>query len=414
MTQDDGSDAERDRQLQMLHDEVRALRHLATLGRLAGGVAHDFNNQLTSILGYTDLLLGTAPEGELAHEDLLEIRRAAERATVITQQMLAFARPHAAQPGFVNLADILMDTVRLLRRVFGPDVQLTTSLPVDPVIVQADPVHIGHALLHLALHARDTLPDGGLLVFELSGADVERDTRSREAVSQTLAHLQVRTGAPHDGPAPSAAAATASASGAPAATPAALVRSETGAASPALEIVTHLLSENHAQFQIGPESETFTATLEFIVATADAQSVALRSTPPRGHETVMVVEDDAAVRTMMQATLERHGYRVMVAQNPRDALAVARAATPAVDLLIVDLVLPGGRGDTLAAELQSLRTGVRVLYISGQPDRLAADQPALAPVGILLAKPFTPNRLLLGVRQALDTTPPAAGSSAAS
>src|SRR6266542_76798 len=179
MTQGHVPDEERDRgELQALHDEVRALRHLATLGRLAGGVAHDFNNQLTSILGYTDLLLATAPEGLTAHEDLLEIRRAAERATVITQQMLAFSRPHAAQPGFVNLADILMDTVRLLRRVFGPDVQLTTSLPADPVIVQADPVHIGHALLHLALHARDTLPDGGLLVFELSGAELEPDTES--------------------------------------------------------------------------------------------------------------------------------------------------------------------------------------------------------------------------------------------
>src|SRR5215469_12654012 len=110
------SDEDRDRgELQALQDEVRALRHLAMLGRLAGGVAHDFNNQLTSILGYTDLLLGTTPEGEAAHEDLLEIRRAAERATVITQQMLAFSRPHAAQPGFVNLADILMDTLRLLR-----------------------------------------------------------------------------------------------------------------------------------------------------------------------------------------------------------------------------------------------------------------------------------------------------------
>ncbi len=395
MSEQSVSDEERDRrQLQALQDEVRALRHLAMLGRLAGGVAHDFNNQLTSILGYTDLLLSTVSEGEVAYEDLLEIRRAAERATVITQQMLAFARPHTAQPGFVNLADILMDTVRLLRRVFGPDVQLTTSLPAGPVIVQADPVHIGHTLLHLALHARDTLQDGGSLVFELTGPDMTRDEGSPERAPELLAALRVR-----------AAMSIESRAGAPSAAPVAAVRREPEPVPPALEIVTHLLAENGARFRIEPDSRTFAATLLFPVVAADAQSVALRTAPPRGHETVMVVEDDAAVRTMMQTTLERHGYRVMAAQGPRDALAAARAAAPAIDLVIVDLVLPERSGEELAAEIQSLRTGVRVLYISGQSDRLAADRPPLAPPGILLAKPFTASRLLLGVRQALDTTP---------
>jgi two-component system cell cycle sensor histidine kinase/response regulator CckA len=372
------SDEERDRrQLEALQEEARSLRHLAMLGRLAGGVAHDFNNQLTSILGYTDLLLATAPEGDPAYEDLLEIRRAAERATVITQQMLAFARPHTAQPGFVNLADILMDTVRLLRRVSGPDVQLTTALPADPVIVQADPVHIGHALLHLGLYARDLLHDAGAIAFELSGPDPKRASESGEAVSELRARLQVRT------------AHTAA----------------TREMTPALDIVAHLLAENDARFQIEPGSETFAATLEFPVVTVDAHSVALRTAPPRGHETVFVVEDDAAVRMLMQTTLERHGYRVMVAQGPDDALAQARATSPAIDLVIVDLVLPEGGGEALASNMRSLRTGVKVLYISGQPDRLAADQPKLTPAGILLAKPFTANRLLLGVRQALDTTP---------
>jgi CheY-like chemotaxis protein len=392
MTERHVADEDRDRrQLQALHEEVRVLRHLAMLGRLAGGVAHDFNNQLTSILGYTDLLLASAPEGELAREDLLEIRRAAERATVITQQMLAFARPHAAQPGFVNLADILMDTVRLLRRVFGPDVQLTTALPADAVIVQADPVHIGHALLHLSLHARDTLRGGGSLVFELTGVDLKRDTGSGELISELLARLHVRTALqPRTTTAPPKASDS---------------RPAADVMSTSLDIVSHLLSENGARFQIDAGNETFAATLEFPVATVDAQSVALRTAPPRGHETIMVVEDDAAVRMLLQTTLERHGYRVMVAQGPNDALAAARAAAPVIDLVIVDLVLPEGGGEALAANMQSLRTGVRVLYISGQPDRLAADQPALAPAGILIAKPFTANRLLLGVRQALDTTP---------
>jgi two-component system, cell cycle sensor histidine kinase and response regulator CckA len=395
------SDEDRDRrQLQGLQDEVRALRHLATLGRLAGGVAHDFNNQLTSILGYTDLLLATAVEGEPAHEDLLEIRRAAERATVITQQMLAFARPHAAQPGFINLADIVMDTVRLLRRVFGPDVQLTTSLPAEPVIVHADPVHIGHVLLHLALHARETLRDGGALLFELSGPDLKRHSGFGERVSEPLAHLHVRAMLTAGSSSSSSSSSSAS-SAASLASPAPLVP----AAATMIEIVRSLLAENGVQFRIGPASETFIANLEFHVITADAQSIALRTAPPRGHETVMVVEDDTAVRTLMQTTLERHGYRVIVAQGPRDALTVARAATPAIDLVVVDLVLPDRGGDALAADLQSLRTGVRVLYISGQPDRLAADQPPLTPPGVLLAKPFTANRLLLGVRQALDTTP---------
>jgi two-component system cell cycle sensor histidine kinase/response regulator CckA len=266
-------------------------------------------------------------------------------------------------------------------------VQLTTALPADAVIVQADPVHIGHALLHLGLYARDTLHNAGGITFELTGPDLKRESESGERISELLARLQVRTSrtaapaAPgHDQP-------------------------STLETTPALDIVSHLLTENDARFHIESGSETFAATLEFPVVTVDAQSVALRTAPPRGHETVLVVEDDAAVRMLMQTTLERHGYRVMVAEGPADALAQVRTTTPAIDLVIVDLVLPDGGGEALAASMQSLRTGVRVLYISGQPDRLAADQPTLKPAGILLAKPFTANRLLLGVRQALDTTP---------
>jgi len=388
MGQDDFRDGGDRRRIEVLEAEVRALRNLATLGRLASGVAHDFNNQLTSILGYADLLLGTSVEGEAAHEDLLEIRRAAERATVITQQLLAFARPHTAQPGFVNLADIVMDIVRLLRRVFGPDIQLTTSLPAEPVVVQVDPVHIGHALLHLALYARDTLPQGGTVTFELSGADVKRDTGSRELVSELLARLNIRAAGPPVAASPPPA--------------------EAEPASRALDTVVHLLEQNGGRFQIARDSETsgtFVAMLQFPSLTADAHSIALRSVPPRGHETIMVVEDDSAVRTLMRTLLERHGYRVMVAEGPRDALATASVSAPSIDLLIVDVVLRDAPGDALAADIQRLRTGVRLLYISGQSDALAADRPPLAPAGILLAKPFTPNRLLLAVRQALDTTP---------
>jgi ActR/RegA family two-component response regulator len=245
-----------------------------------------------------------------------------------------------------------------------------------------------------------------MLVFELSAPDMKRDSESHEVVSEPLAHLRVRAALP--------ATLTPPAPGAPAAPPARIRRPGVAPPSPALEIVTHLLAENGARFQIDDDCETFGATLLFAIATADAQSVALRTTPPRGHETVMVVEDDGAVRTLMRTTLERHGYRVMVAQGPRDALAAARAASPAIDLVIVVLVLPDARGDALAAEMQMLRAGVRVLYTSGQPDRLAADQPVLTPAGILLAKPFTTNRLLLGVRQALDTTPIAPPPSASS
>jgi two-component system cell cycle sensor histidine kinase/response regulator CckA len=401
MGQDDFRDGGDRRRIEVLEAEVRALRNLATLGRLASGVAHDFNNQLTSILGYADLLLGTSVEGEAAHEDLLEIRRAAERATVITQQLLAFARPHTAQPGFVNLADIVMDIVRLLRRVFGPDIQLTTSLPAEPVVVQVDPVHIGHALLHLALYARDTLPQGGTLTFELSGADLKRDAGSRELVSELLARLNIRAGGPPRpaGPQDSAAGPPGAASPPPA---------EAEPASRALDTVVHLLEQNGGRFQIARDSETsgtFVAMLQFPSLTADAHSIALRSVPPRGHETIMVVEDDSAVRTLMRTLLERHGYRVMVAEGPRDALATASVSAPSIDLLIVDVVLRDAPGDALAADIQRLRTGVRLLYISGQSDALAADRPPLAPAGILLAKPFTPNRLLLAVRQALDTTP---------
>ncbi len=359
--------------IEALEAEVRTLRQLATLGRLASGVAHDFNNQLTSILGYADLLLATANQGEETYEDLLEIRRAAERATVITQQMLAFARPHTAQPGFINLADIVMDTVRLLRRVLGPDIQLTTSLPAGTVVVQADPVHVGHALLHLAMYARDRLPRGGTLAFELS---------AKLAAMLTLQAIPAAGSPPRE--------------------------PDTTAPSGGLDIVVQFIEQNGGRFHVTREGGLFGAAIQFPTLTAHAQSVALRSAPPRGHETVMVVEDDSAVRTLIHTLLERHGYRVIAAEHPRDALTRAEAVSPSIDLLIVDLVLPGMTGEALAADMQKRRTGVRVLYVSGEPNALAADQPPLAPTGFLLSKPFAPNHLLLAVRPALDTTPEAA------
>ena len=166
-------------------------RTLMVLGRLAGGVAHDFNNQLTSIIGYADLLLAEMQEDDPARQDLVEIRRAAERAHLVTRQLSAFSRPHPAQPVVLNIAHTVTASVRLLKRILGDDIQLVTVMNDDavdrePALVRADAGHLGRMLLCLAVRARDALPQGGALTIAL----VNHEDSVRLFVTTSGAHAE--------------------------------------------------------------------------------------------------------------------------------------------------------------------------------------------------------------------------------
>jgi CheY-like chemotaxis protein len=344
----------------MTHGEPDA-RTLMVLGRLAGGVAHDFNNQLTSIIGYADLMLAEMREDDPARLDVVEIRRAAERAHLVTRHLAAFARPQPAVPVVLDVAHTLTANVRLIKRILGDDIQLTTLVDdsvVDrePALVRADPGHLGRMLICLAVHAREVMPHGGELTIAL---EPQADVVSLIATtSETATHED---------------------SG----------RTE-------LSMLDDLMRLCRGELRV----EAARVIIQLPRATGSESAGVVESAPPVGDEDVLIVEDDSGVRELVGTVLERQGYHVTRVERPSQALAVAESSRR-IDLAIVDVILPEQRGDELAAELRRVRPDLRVLFMSGHTEREIGDV-ATGALGMFLRKPFRPHELLVRVRQALD------------
>jgi signal transduction histidine kinase/CheY-like chemotaxis protein len=361
--------------------ELRDAQQLAVLGRLVSGVAHDFNNHLTSLVGYTELLLWELTDDDARRQDLLEIRRAAERATLVTQQLLAFSHASPARPVIVNVADIIMGSVRVLRRVLGADIRLVTTIGRDPGLVRADPTLLGYVLLNIGAHAREAMPHGGTLTVETTNLDVDA---SAAPLPSSYVRVTITMSRCSDRPT----------SVLPAAKP-------FGSAS--IEDIIREAGGSVITSDAGAAGSTIMIYLPRVLELESAAIV--ESTAPRGTETVLVVEGESVVRDYLRTLLERHGYRALVADKPRDALALARGSTPPVDLAIANLVVQDEGTNDLAIALAAARPGIRMLYMT---HHIAATRYAvqhLARPGFVLEKPFKPSELLLAVRQALDSVP---------
>lgn len=407
---------------QLLRD-YRDAQRLEAVGRLVGGVAHDFNNQLTSIIGYTELLLWDLRDEDPKRPDLLEVRRAADRANVITQQLLAFTRSQPRQQTSVNLADSVLGSIRLLKRVLGPDIQFTSEFDREPTVLHVDAGLLGHVLLNLGVRARERMPAGGTLAFEAA----QTTLAEREAAMLQLqgagryATLTVRL-APNEAPPAGAYGAGPQPSthlGAHAAdhanSPLETVAQVTpGSDARGMAVVRQIMAISAGAVTLHPGAPdargVATARGEaitlYLPCARERDDEAVIPAAPRGMETVLVVDDEPVVRDLTRTLLERHGYRVLTADRPSDALQRLRDTAGSIDLLVTDILLPEARGDQLAARLKAAGASVRVLYMSGN-DVVSADLDGpLDPHGAFLLKPFTPDQLLIAVRQALDAPPP--------
>jgi CheY-like chemotaxis protein len=317
-------------------------------------------------------------EDDPARLDIVEIRRAAERAHLVTRHLAAFARPPAAQPVVLNVAHTLTANVRLIKRILGDDIQLVTSMDDDvvdrqPALVRADPGHLGRMLICLAVRARDVLPRGGAMTIALKpqsddngdgdGDDYGDGVRLIATTSEAAAHDDVG-------------------------------RTE-------LSMIEDLVRLCGGALHV----EASRVIIQLPRATDSESAGVVESAPPTGDEDVLIVEDDSGVRELVGTVLERKGYHVTRVERPSQALAVAESPRR-IDLAIVDVILPEQRGDELAAELRRVRPDLRVLFMSGHTEREIGDV-ATGAYGVFLQKPFRPHELLVRVRQALDNAPSA-------
>ncbi len=372
---------------------------MEAVGRLAGGIAHDFNNLLTAILGYGDLVLSELGEGHVAHPDVEEILRAAERAGGLTRQLLAFSRRQVLQPESVDLNAIVSDIDRMMRRLIGEDIELVTLLDGGLSPIVADPGQIEQVIVNLVVNAQDAMPQGGRLEIETANhrVDVEKRTDSGSLPAGEYVLLRVSdTGVGMD-----------EETHAQIFEPFFTTKDAHHGTGLGLASAYGIVQQSGGQIDVDttPGAGTrFTIYFPAAEVAGLVPAVAGKSGAGGGQETILLVEDASPVLRLVSRSLEAAGYQVLSAESATAALRHCSRHAGPIDLLLTDVVLPKTAGPEIARRARELRPGIRVLFMSGFTDDMLVKH-GLDPKHLeLLEKPFTPAALLDRVRSLLDAT----------
>jgi two-component system, cell cycle sensor histidine kinase and response regulator CckA len=380
----------------LLEERVSRSEKIESVGRLAGGIAHDFNNLLTAILGYTELLLGSRAHDDPERAELQEIQNAGNRAAALTQQLLAFSRKQVLLPKDVDMNQVVAGLKVMLARLIREDIILTCEPAAAPAIVRIDPAQLDQAILTLVLNARDALPGGGHVRLEV--AAIPASAIEFPAGCRPMAAEYVRLRVTDNGVAipPDVRDHVFE----PLFTTKAPGR-DTGLG---LASVYGIVRQSHGCITVDSEPETGTTfTMHFPAVRGrggapEPDSVA--SAQPQGRQTVLLVEDEEAVRRIIKALLVRQGYRVLEADTPRAALDLFDRHQQEIDLLLTDVVMPDMNGPALAQRLVALRPELRILFISGYAD-VGLPLDGASPNVSFLSKPFQASALIAKVGEAL-------------
>ena len=393
------AEAERERLQSQLHQAQR----LESLGQLAGGIAHDFNNLLAVIINYAAFLaedleeaVGTEDGRRAMSEDVEQISLAAERAAHLTHQLLAFARREVVQPEVVDVNHVVRDVEQLLRRTLGEQVELRSSLAADLRAVLIDPGQLEQILVNLAVNARDAMPEGGTLRIDTANVDVDwHYAASRPALPGP--YVRLRVGDTGVGMSPETVRL--------AFDPFFTTKPSGQGTGLGLATVYGIIQQAGGRAQIYSELDVGTTFTVMLPATGRPRSPAQRpehSPSQRGEETVLVVEDEHALREVTRRILVAAGYRVIVAANGPQALTVAGAHMGPIDLLLSDVVMPQMPGPQLAEQLLAERPSVRVLLMSGFAQPILDAGGHLDADMTLIEKPFSGPALLTKVAKILE------------
>jgi PAS domain S-box-containing protein len=393
--------AQRERLERQMHQSQR----LESLGQLAGGVAHDFNNLLGVILNYAAFVreeVGQHVEGgeidwRSVDRDLTEIQRAAERATRLTHQLLVFGRREVAQPVVLSVNDVLRDMERLLKRALGEHVELVTLLTDDLWQVKADPGQLEQVLVNLAVNARDAMPGGGQLVLESQNVVVDQAYVARRPGLTAGPHVRLRVSDTGSGMDREVAAR--------AFEPFFTTKPKGEGSGLGLATVYGIVKQAGGDAEIYSEPGIGTTISVMLPVTEEAIAAAPQAVDLdrcKGGETVLVVEDEPAMRELTRRILARNGYRVIVAGGGALALREAEQYDERIDLLLTDVVMPQMLGKDVAERVAALRPDIRVLFMSGYAQPILGSTGTLEEGVTLLEKPFSEAQLLEKVREVLD------------
>lgn len=380
-----------------LEEQFRQAQKMEAIGRLAGGIAHDFNNLVMVVQGYSEILQGRITPDDPAYELLGEIHRAGERAGALTRQLLAFSRQQVLVPQVLNLNQVVADTEKMLRRLIGEDVILQVELSPSLGLIKADPGQMEQVLMNLAVNARDAMPQGGWLRITTDNTQIDPALGEQGTLPPgNYVRLTVAdTGSGMD-------SATQTKMFEPFFTTKAVGRGTGLGLATVHGIITQSGGVILVETAVGQGTQ-FQIYLPQVVAALPSEPELPRSRRfPPGHETVLIVEDEPAVRDLEIAILQRCGYRVLEATNGQEALQRVAQHPETIHLLVTDVVMPHMGGRELAEQVMQCCPDCRVLFLSGYTDDAILHHGVQSAEYAFLQKPFAPSTLAQTVRAVLD------------
>jgi PAS domain S-box-containing protein len=381
-----------------LEEQLRVSQKMEAIGSLAGGVAHDFNNLLSVILSYTGFAIEGAGEGDPRRNDLLEVKKAAERAAALTRQLLAFGRKQVLQPVPLSLNRVASEIEKMLRRVLGEDIDLALVLAPDLGVTLADPGQIEQVLMNLVVNARDAMPEGGRLTIETSNVEIDEEYAAR--------HVSVKPG-------PYVLLAVADTGcgmdeevKARLFEPFFTTKEKGKGTGLGLPTVYGIVKQSGGDIWVYSEPGQGSTFKIYLPREMGAKVADTRPPPaPRrvtGTETILVVEDEEALREVARRALDAAGYTVLVAGDGDEALLASERHAGTIHLLLTDVVMPRMSGKVLARRLTKTRPTLKILYVSGYTDNAIARHGVIDAGTHFLGKPFTSANLTRKVREVLD------------
>ncbi|NLH49193.1 MAG: PAS domain S-box protein [Myxococcales bacterium] len=382
-----------------LEEQLRHSQKMEAIGRLAGGVAHDFNNILTGILGYTEILQLSLQQEDPLLEHVAEIRRAGEHAASLTQQLLAFSRKQIIIPRLVDLNELVANSQRMLGRIIGEDIELRFVAGPDLAQVKIDPHQVDQILVNLVVNARDAMPSGGQLAIETTNIDLDIQFGHLHPDIEPGRYIMLSI---HD-----------TGHGMDEETKKRIFEpfftTKENGTGLGLATVYGIVKQNGGSISVYSEpgmGSTFKIYLPRVESAPTGEERPVRDKPPTGHETILIAEDENMVRSLAKTVLSMHGYKILEARNGGEAFLLCKKHGEKIDLLLTDIIMPNMNGKELYEQLRQLRPDLRVLFMSGYTEKIIAEQGVLDESVNFLPKPFTIESLTKKVRETLDQPRP--------
>lgn len=380
-----------------LEGQLRQSQKMEAIGRLAGGVAHDFNNVLTGITGYSEIVQNSLGKLDPLYSYVEEIRKASERAAALTHQLLAFSRKQIIEPRVIQVKEVLEGSKRMLERIIGEDIDLSFSFPEDLWCIFADPTQIDQILVNLVVNARDAMPNGGKLCVELSNTAFQIPSKTSKEISELNDYVMI--------------AVTDSGVGIDQNIqqhifePFFTTKEKGYGSGLGLSIVYGIVQQNNGFITVYSEKGYGTSLKIYLPAEKEeprAQTRPQAEELPVGSETIMLVEDEEMVRKLAMMILEGQGYKVIAAENGGHAMLLAESYQEVIHLLLSDVVMPVLNGKELHEKLKIRRPHLKALFMSGYTEDVIAHRGILDRGICFIQKPFTLEALARKIREVLD------------